>query len=113
MEPNTDEIEDGASRAENRAEPSEEYFLLAVDELQKANLLARGDGPEPLSDMTRRAMLRKMVLPEQSTLIPRSPPLAATRLPQASACVAKKEWAAGQRRLLLGTSARTPPPTDA
>ena len=77
------------------AEPSESVFLLAVDELQKANLLQdAGDNPEPLSDLTRRAMLRKMAFTGAATLlIPAITSLSPRRAyAQASGgCRAKKE----------------------
>ena len=62
------------------AGPSESVFLLAVDELRKANLLEDlADNAEPLNDLTRRAMLRKMamtgaaalLIPAVTTLSPR------------------------------------------
>lgn len=52
------------------AAPSESVFLLAVDELRKANLLEdSADNAEPLSDLTRRAMLRKMAMTGAAALL--------------------------------------------
>lgn len=64
-----DEIEMELARRTG-AEPSENIFLLAVEELRKANLLEDfGDNPEPLSDLTRRAMLRKMAFTGAAALL--------------------------------------------
>ena len=52
------------------AAPSETVFLLAVDELRKANLLEDfEDNAEPLSDLTRRALLRKMAMTGAAALL--------------------------------------------
>jgi len=77
------------------AEPSENIFSLAVDELRKASLLEDiGDNPEPLSDLTRRAMVRRMAFTGAAALlIPAITSLSPRRAyAQASGgCRAKKE----------------------
>ncbi len=89
-----DEIEVELTRITG-AENSENILLLAVDELRKANLLQDGaDVPEPLNDLTRRAMVRKMALTGAAALlIPAITSLSPRRAyAQASGgCRAKKE----------------------
>ncbi len=64
-----DEIEAQIAQRTGAA-PSESVFLLAVDELRKVNLLEDlADNAEPLSDLTRRAMLRKMAMTGAAALL--------------------------------------------
>ena len=52
------------------AASSESVFLLAVDELRKANLLEDlAVNAEPLNDLTRRALLRKMAMAGAAALL--------------------------------------------
>lgn len=64
-----DEIEAQIAQRTGAA-PSESVFLLALDELRRANLLEdSADDTEPLNDLTRRAMVRKMAMTGAAALL--------------------------------------------
>jgi hypothetical protein len=65
----SEEIEEELARRTG-GEPSDDLLILAVEELRNANLLeSTDDWPPPLSDVSRREMLRKLALTGAATLI--------------------------------------------